>query len=115
MIIQRFFFCFLFSLSSFLFSISEQLPSSRDLATSFLFYLLISKPRTYMTSMASIHLELAQFMSKVLPLIVGTFPDVMEELELNFSFAEAETWIVFSFSVLPASILSVVFSLLDDL
>ena len=84
MIIQRFFFCFLFSLSSFLFSISEQLPSSRDLATSFLFYLLISKARTYMTSMASIHLELAQFMSKVLPLIVGTFPDVMEELELEF-------------------------------
>lgn len=54
-------------------------------------------------------------MSRVLPPIVGTFPDVMEELELNFSFAEAEIWIVFSFSVLPASILSVVFSLLDDL
>ena len=54
-------------------------------------------------------------MSRVLPLIVGTFPDVMEELEFNFSFAEAEIWIVFSFPVLPASILSVVFSLLDDL
>ena len=56
-----------------------------------------------------------QFMSGAFLLIVAAFSDVMEELELNFSFAEAEFWIVFSFSMLSAWILSGVFSLLDDL
>ena len=60
-------------------------------------------------------LKSAEFMSGVFPLIVGAFSDVMEELELNFSFAGAEFRIVFSFSILSVWISSGVFSLFDDL
>ena len=42
-------------------------------------------------------LKSVQFMSRSFLLIVGAFSDVMEELELNFSFAKAEFWIVFFF------------------
>ena len=47
--------------------------------------------------------------------LLVAFSDVIDELELSFSFAEAEFWIVFSFSILSVWILSGVFSLLDDL
>ena len=60
-------------------------------------------------------LKSVQFMSRSFLLIVRTFSDVMEELELNFSFPKAEFWIIFFFSILSAWILSGVFSLLDDL
>ena len=60
-------------------------------------------------------LKPVQFMSGAFQLIVWAFSDVMKELDLNFSFAEAEFWIVFSFSILSRWILSGVFSLLDDL
>ena len=39
-------------------------------------------------------LKSVQFMSRVFLLIVGAFSDVMEELEVNFSFADAEFWIL---------------------
>ena len=39
-------------------------------------------------------------MSEVFPVFVGTFSDIMEEIELNFSFAETEFWIVFSFLII---------------
>ena len=39
-------------------------------------------------------------MSEVFPVFVGTFSDIMEETELNFSFAETEFWIVFSFPII---------------
>ena len=42
-------------------------------------------------------LKSVQFMSRSFLLIVGAFSDVTEELELNFSFAKAEFWIVFFF------------------
>ena len=39
-------------------------------------------------------------MSEVFPVFVGTFSDIMEETELNFSLAETEFWIVFSFPII---------------
>ena len=60
-------------------------------------------------------LKSVQFMSRAFLLIVVAFLDVTEERKLNFSFTEAEFWIVISFSILLAWILSGVFSLLDDL
>ena len=45
-------------------------------------------------------LKSKQFMSEVFPVFVGTFSDIMEETELNFSFAETEFWIVFSFLII---------------
>ena len=60
-------------------------------------------------------LKSVQFMSRAFLLIVAAFLDVIEERKLNFSFTEAEFWIVISFSILLAWILSGVFSLLDDL
>ena len=60
-------------------------------------------------------LKSVQFMSRSFLLIVRTFSDVMEELELNFSFPKAEFWIIIFFLILSAWILSGVFSLLDDL
>ena len=46
-----------------------------------------------------------KFMIEVFPLFVGGFSDIMEEPEINFSFAEAEFWIVFSFRILSAWVL----------
>lgn len=39
-------------------------------------------------------LKSVQFMSRVFLPIVGAFSDVMEELEVNFLFADAEFWIL---------------------
>ena len=49
-------------------------------------------------------------MSKVFSLFAGLLSDIMKEFELKFSFAEAEFWIAFSFSVLPAWVLLGVFA-----
>ena len=54
-------------------------------------------------------------MSEVFPLFFGTFSDIMEKPDLDFSFGEVRFLIVFSFSILSVWILSGIFSLLDDL
>ena len=47
-------------------------------------------------------LKSAQYISKVFSLFAGLLSDIMEEFELKFYFAEAEFWILFSFSILSA-------------
>ena len=49
-------------------------------------------------------------MSKVFSLFAGLLSDIMKEFELKFSFAEAEFWIAFSFSILSAWVLLGVFA-----
>lgn len=39
-------------------------------------------------------------MSGVFPVFAVAFSDIMEETELNFSLAETEFWIVFSFPII---------------
>ena len=47
-------------------------------------------------------------------LFVGAFPDIMEDPELNFSFAEAKFYIMLSFSIVSRWILSGVSTLLNE-